>query len=145
MLAKQTLLRKSIRYNRLFINHEIISDSMTMSCNNVQLQILIKLCRLGPVIWLTVSGANRFNAFYSHEAEALRVWPKCSLSVTKSHKKERWRSGDWVHIFPLEKYQKDIDRTPICGKPRDGRVDGALAKHQKGSSSWISMDSTGVI
>lgn len=109
MLTKPTWLRKTINYHQLFNAHENLSGSMTINCYNAQLQILIKICRLRPVIWLTVSGANRFNAFHSHEAEALRVWPKWSLSVTKSHKKkkkESQRPEDWVHIFPLEKYEK---------------------------------------
>lgn len=50
-------------------------------------------------------------------------------------KRERERSGDWLHIFPLEKYEKYTDRTGVCGEPRDGRVDGAPGKDQKGSAS----------
>lgn len=37
--------------------------------------------------------------------------------------------------FTTAKYEKYIDRISVCGETRDGRVDGALAKHQTGSAS----------
>lgn len=107
-LAKQTRWRKTINYHPLFNNHRNIFDSMTMSFLNAQLQIIINICRLRPVIWLTVSGANRFNAFHSHEAEALRVWPKCSLSVTKSRKKKKDRYLEIGYTFSHWKNMRNI-------------------------------------
>lgn len=82
----------------------------------------VKYANTDPLIWCTVSGANRCNAFHSDGPGAALVRPHCEEQGHNKKKAQVHEKNPTGKILEVQEGGAE--------KPRDGPVDEAVIKHQ---------------